>query len=175
MALAAAKAGIAGSSCQPRTHPNRARAGVTVRGAETLRQVIEFVRGRDPAADTAHCGRKQRGHRPDLATYSARNGPLRLELAAAGRHHLAMFGSPGAGKTMLAQRLPSILPPLDDAAALAVTACTRSPAHCHPWLGSSGGHRSRHRTTPHPRGPGRRRIRLARPGALSLAHEGYFS
>ena len=45
-----------------------------------------------------------------------------LEVAAAGGHHIALFGPPGAGKTMLAERLPSILPELDDEAALEVTA-----------------------------------------------------
>lgn len=44
------------------------------------------------------------------------------EVAAAGGHHLMLIGAPGAGKTMLAERLPSILPPLDDAEAMAVTA-----------------------------------------------------
>ena len=47
---------------------------------------------------------------------------LALEIAAAGGHHLAMIGPPGAGKTMLASRLPGILPPLDDEQALEVTA-----------------------------------------------------
>src|SRR5438105_1905081 len=45
-----------------------------------------------------------------------------LEVAAAGGHHLFLVGPPGAGKTMLARRLPSILPPLSDAAALEVAA-----------------------------------------------------
>lgn len=45
-----------------------------------------------------------------------------LEVAAAGGHHLFMVGPPGAGKTMLAQCLPSLLPDLDDAAALEVSA-----------------------------------------------------
>ncbi len=45
-----------------------------------------------------------------------------LEIAAAGGHHLAMMGSPGVGKTMLAQRLPTLLPQLDDEMAVAVTA-----------------------------------------------------
>ena len=45
-----------------------------------------------------------------------------LEVAAAGGHHLAMLGSPGVGKTLLASRLPSILPPLDEQSALEVTA-----------------------------------------------------
>lgn len=45
-----------------------------------------------------------------------------LELAAAGGHHVAMTGPPGIGKTMLAERLPGLLPLLDEAAALEVTA-----------------------------------------------------
>jgi magnesium chelatase family protein len=45
-----------------------------------------------------------------------------LEVAAAGGHHLLMVGPPGAGKTMLASRLPGILPDLDEAAAVEVTA-----------------------------------------------------
>ena len=40
-------------------------------------------------------------------------GRRAVELAAAGGHNLALFGPPGAGKTMLAQRLPGVLPPLD--------------------------------------------------------------
>lgn len=45
-----------------------------------------------------------------------------LEVAAAGAHHLLLTGPPGAGKTMLAERLPGLLPELDDAAAMEVTA-----------------------------------------------------
>lgn len=47
---------------------------------------------------------------------------LALEIAAAGGHHLLLAGPPGAGKTMLAERLPGLLPELDDAEAMEVTA-----------------------------------------------------
>ena len=42
-----------------------------------------------------------------------RLGRLAVEVAAAGGHHLLMIGPPGAGKTMLAERLPGLLPPLE--------------------------------------------------------------
>lgn len=59
---------------------------------------------------------------PDLADVRGQPGARRaLEIAAAGGHHMLMVGPPGAGKTMLAERLPSILPPLTDAEAVEVT------------------------------------------------------
>jgi magnesium chelatase family protein len=59
---------------------------------------------------------------PDLADVRGqRVARLALEVAAAGGHHLLLVGPPGAGKTMLAARLPGLLPDLDDAAALEVT------------------------------------------------------
>lgn len=60
---------------------------------------------------------------PDLADVRGQSEARRaLEVAAAGGHHLAMIGIPGVGKTLLAERLPGLMPPLDDATALEVTA-----------------------------------------------------
>lgn len=100
-------------------------------------------------------------------------GKRALEIAAAGGHHVALLGPPGAGKTMLAERLPGLLPPLDDAAALEVSALHsiagvlppgspllrrppfQAPHHSATVASLVGG------------GTG-----LARPGAVSLAHHG---
>ncbi|HYT40212.1 MAG TPA: ATP-binding protein, partial [Acidimicrobiia bacterium] len=73
----------------------------------------------EPAGDTAP-GDDDTG--PDLAVVRGLAGGRRgLEVAAAGGHHLLMVGRPGAGKTLLARCLPSILPPLDPEEALEVT------------------------------------------------------
>jgi magnesium chelatase family protein len=60
---------------------------------------------------------------PDLAELLGQSTARRAaEVCAAGGHHLSLLGPPGAGKTMLAERIPTILPRLDPAAALEVTA-----------------------------------------------------
>ena len=60
---------------------------------------------------------------PDLADVVGQaEARLALEIAAAGSHHLYLVGPPGAGKSMLAERLPGLLPDLDDEQAVAVTA-----------------------------------------------------
>ena len=90
-----------------------------------------------------------------------------------GSHHLLLTGPPGVGKTMLAQRLPGLLPPLTQDESLEVTAI-------HSVAGLlSEGHAAHHsagvgRTAPHVDGRriGRRRIGVARPGAVSRAHRG---
>lgn len=73
----------------------------------------------DPDAAPAPLRRPE----PDLADVVGQSMARHaLEVAAAGGHHMLMIGPPGAGKTMLAARLPGLLPDLDDAAAMEVTA-----------------------------------------------------
>ncbi|SEO00972.1 YifB family Mg chelatase-like AAA ATPase [Actinacidiphila rubida] len=112
--------------------------------------------------------------RRDLADVAGQPAArLALEAAAAGGHHLYLKGPPGAGKTMLAERLPGILPPLTRQESLEVTAVhsvagilppgrplVDAPPYCAP-------HHSA--TMPSLVGGG---SGLPRPGAVSLAHRG---
>jgi len=96
-----------------------------------------------------------------------------LEVAAAGGHHLLMVGPPGTGKTMLAERLPSILPPLEQADAVTVTSLHSVAGIFDPARGLI--------TRPPLRAPHHTATRAAvvgggsglpRPGDVSLAHRG---
>ena len=109
---------------------------------------------------------------PDLREVRGQERAKRaLEIAAAGRHHLMMTGTPGSGKSMLAARLPGLLPGLSPAEALET-----SMIHSLAGLLTGGGiSRSRPFRTPHHTasmaamsGGGRG----AKPGEISLAHNG---
>jgi len=94
-----------------------------------------------------------------------------LEIAAAGRHHLLMVGAPGSGKSMLAARLPGILPPLSPAEALET-----SMIHSLSGLIEEGGiSRARPFREPHHTASMAAIVgggRGAKPGEISLAHNG---
>jgi magnesium chelatase family protein len=97
--------------------------GIEVVGAVSLRAAADVLRGREPPPLPARPPDRLRDEsEPDLAEVRGHAGPLlALEIAAAGGHNLLLEGAPGTGKTMLARRLPSILPPMSRAEAIEVT------------------------------------------------------
>ncbi|HKV66221.1 MAG TPA: YifB family Mg chelatase-like AAA ATPase, partial [Rhodanobacteraceae bacterium] len=146
---------------------------VDVRVARTLAEVCAHLRGMDalpaPASDpTNHVD----VNLPDLADVRGQLQARRaLEIAAAGGHHLLMIGPPGTGKSMLAQRLPGILPPMTDAEAIeacAVRSVANEAFDVRQW------HQRPYRA-PHHTASG---VALVgggshpRPGEISLAHHG---
>src|SRR5262252_8912512 len=117
---------------------------------------------------------QQAGSRPDLADVLGQPAARRAaEICAAGGHHLSLLGPPGAGKTMLAERIPTILPALDRAAALEVTAIhsvagtlpAGSPLMIEPPFCAP--HHTATKAAIVGGGTG-----IIRPGAASLAHRG---
>jgi magnesium chelatase family protein len=94
-----------------------------VRVASTLSEVLGALAGLEPWPDVVvDDDAADEVAVPDLADVRGQPVARRaLEIAAAGGHHLLMVGSPGSGKTMLAQRLPGLLPPLGRADSLAAT------------------------------------------------------
>ncbi|MFG2227088.1 YifB family Mg chelatase-like AAA ATPase [Streptomyces sp. NPDC048644] len=169
--------------------------GVSVLGVRSLRQLIAVLAD-EPVPDEdampqegrpdpllaglvvpgtgVGAGLPSGDHTPDLADVAGQHTARRaLEVAAAGRHHIFLKGPPGAGKTMLAERLPGLLPPLSPKESLEVTAVhsvagtlppgqplVDRPPYCAP-------HHSATMASLVGGGTG-----LPRPGAVSLAHRG---
>ncbi len=97
-----------------------------IRAVDNLADLVAGLNGSGPmpAIVTSRSGRDEPPTASDGDLADVRGQPLArwaLEVAAAGGHHVLMIGPPGAGKTMLAGRMPGLLPPLDRAQALSTT------------------------------------------------------
>lgn len=150
--------------------------GIEVIGIDDLAAAVDFFLQKKVIAPTRTDARAMLtagdARHPDLAEVRGQQHARRaLEVCAAGGHNLLMIGPPGSGKTMLARRLPSILPPLAIGEAVQITRIYsvagllngnplinhrpfRSPHHTISHVGLAGGGRS------------------PRPGEVSLAHLG---
>ena len=141
-------------------------------GAATLTDVVRHYTGQSPLPPAEPGEVLTAPGGPDLRDVKGQERAKRaLEIAAAGRHHLIMVGTPGSGKSMLAARMPGILPPLTPAEALE-TSMIQSLCGL---LDEGGINRTRPFREPHHTasmaaivGGGRR----AQPGEISLAHHG---
>ncbi|MFD6389423.1 YifB family Mg chelatase-like AAA ATPase [Nocardia sp. NPDC060259] len=148
--------------------------GIEVLGATSLRAVVTWLRGEGSLLEPDGIVPGAQAPSGDLSDVVGQDeARWALEVAAAGGHHLLLTGPPGIGKTMLAQRLPGLLPPLSEAESLEVTAI-------HSMAGSLSAeqplitlapfvapHHSTSVTAMIGGGSG-----MARPGAVSRAHRG---
>jgi magnesium chelatase family protein len=151
--------------------------GLTVWGAGRLADVVEILPGRPllespQGPSESDAGADEAEVEKDLADVAGQpDAKWALEVAAAGRHHVFFHGAPGAGKTLLAERLPGILPELDVAEALEVTAM-RSLA----GLGVDELVRQPPLSSPHHTATVAALVgggaRMPLPGAISVAHRG---
>ena len=148
--------------------------GVAARGVATLRDLVLLLTGEPYDESVPAVAPRLPLPQPDLADVVGQvSGRTAVEVVAAGGHHALLLGPPGSGKTMLAERLPGLLPPLSLEEALEVTAVHsvagplpddqpmvqlppfQDPHHTATVASVVGG------------GSG-----IARPGAASLAHRG---
>lgn len=154
---------------------NEAEAGalpdITVMTASHISEVADWMLGHRPLQRALGVEQMIEQH-PDMAdVVGQQEAKLAAEVAAAGGHHLLMIGPPGSGKSMIAARIPGILPPLTTAESI-----ESSAIHSMRGTGLSGLLSSAPFVAPHHSvssavliggGSGR-----PKPGAVSLAHHG---
>lgn len=119
MALAVAREGRSFVVPQANAPEAALAQGVRIHAARSLTEVCAHLAGRESLPSAAPALQAATLQYPDLFDIRGQSHARRaLEIAAAGAHSLLMVGPPGTGKTMLAQRLPGILPPMNEQEAI---------------------------------------------------------
>lgn len=145
--------------------------GVDVRAVRTLPEAIAVALGETAAAPVAATPAEVTVPAGELAEVRGQPVARRaLEVAAAGGHHLLLWGPPGAGKTMLARSLPGILPPLDERETLEVAQVWAAAGRPQPPNGLPPFRSPHHTATVAAVVGGGSGVPV--PGELSLAHRG---
>ncbi len=146
--------------------------GLEILAPADLIQIVNHFKGTEFLVRPSPGQSEDGGSLPDLKDVKGQDNAKRiLEVAASGGHNLLMCGPPGAGKSMLAQRLPSILPPLDSAEMLQVSMIASLAGEL------ANGRMSRRRPFRSPHHSASQAALVggghkARPGEVSLAHMG---